>query len=146
MFGQKSERVAMQPDPQQMHLGQLLGQVLPVPPEQPEPGQQVPAHTRRKAKSDFTDDGASALFFDESKVPVQTIEVPNLEAQALTPDQYEIIGEKVSHRLAQRPGSFVVLKYVRPVIKRNDTQTLHCPPAPVGVFGISRADVSSSSA
>ena len=27
-----------------------------------------------------------------------------------------LIGEKVSHRLAQRPGSYVILKYVRPVI------------------------------
>ena len=33
----------------------------------------------------------------------------------LTADQYEVIGEKVSHRLAQRPGSYVILKYVRPV-------------------------------
>jgi transposase len=54
----------------------------------------------------------------------------------------EVIGQKVSHRLAQRPGSFVVLKYVRPVIKRLDTQTLHCPLAPVGVIEGSRADVS----
>ena len=36
----------------------------------------------------------------------------------------------------------MVLKYVRPVIKRRDTQTLHCPPAPVGVIEGSRADVS----
>ena len=42
-----------------------------------------------------------------------------------------MIGEKVSHRLAQRPGSYVILKYVRPVIKRRDTQTIHCPAAEV---------------
>jgi transposase len=142
LFGQKSERFAPQPDPQQMHLGQVLGEKLPVPTEQPEDGQKVPAHTRRKPRSDFADDSTSAPFFDESKVPVETIEVPNPEAQDLAPDQYEVIGEKVSHRLAQRPGSYVVLKYVRPVIKRNDTQTLHCPPAPVGVIEGSRADVS----
>ena len=37
LFGKKSERFAPQPDPQQMHLGQWLGDacVLPVPPEQP---------------------------------------------------------------------------------------------------------------
>ena len=57
-------------------------------------------------------------------------------------DRYEVVGQKVSHRLAQRPGSFVVLKYVRPVIKRHDTQTLHCAPAPLGVIEGSRADVS----
>ena len=60
----------------------------------------------------------------------------------MLPNSCEVIGEKVSHRLAQRPGSFVVLKYVRPVIKRLDTQTLHCAPAPVGVIEGSRADVS----
>ena len=36
----------------------------------------------------------------------------------------------------------MVLKYVRPVIKRRDTQTLHCAPAPAGVIEGSRADVS----
>jgi len=36
----------------------------------------------------------------------------------------------------------VILKYVRLVIKRRDTQILSCPPAPVGVLDGSRADVS----
>jgi transposase len=141
LFGQKSERFVAQPDPQQMHLGQLLGE-LAAAPEPAEAGSRVPAHTRRKPRSDFADEGRDAPFFDASKVPVQTIEVPSPEAQGLRPEQYEVIGEKVSHRLAQRPGSFVVLKYVRPVIKRRDTQTLHCAPAPVGVIEASRADVS----
>lgn len=140
LFGRKSERFVLQPDPQQMHLGQMLGE-LPASPEQPA-AQHVPAHTRRKPRSDFAEDGAAAPFFDETKVPVQTIAVPNPEVQGLRDDEYEVIGEKVSHRLAQRPGSFVVLKYVRPVIKRRDTQTLHCPAAPVGVIEGSRADVS----
>jgi transposase len=142
LFGRKSERFAPEPDALQMHLGQILGEDLAVPPEPLDTGAQVPAHTRRRRRGDFAEDGASAPFFDESKVPVQTIEVPNPEAQGLAPEQYEVIGEKVSHRLAQRPGSYVVLKYVRPVIKRLDTQTLHCPSAPVGVIEGSRADVS----
>jgi transposase len=141
MFGRKSERFAPQPDAQQMHLGQVVGD-LPVPPAQPDASSPVPAHKRRKPRSDFADDGVGASFFDEAKVPVEIIVVPNPEAQGLSPEHYEIIGEKVSHRLAQRPGSFVVLKYVRPVIKRRDTQTLHCAPAPVGVIEGSRADVS----
>lgn len=141
LFGKKSERFVAEPDPQQMHLGQVLGE-LPVATEQPVSGTTVPAHKRRTRRSDFADAGRDTPFFDESKVPVHTIEVPNPEAQGLRPEDYEVIGEKVSHRLAQRPGSFVVLKYVRPVIKRRDTQTLHCAPAPVGVFEGSRADVS----
>jgi transposase len=141
LFGKKSERFAPEPDLQQMHLGQVLGD-LAATAQQPQAGTTVPAHKRRKSRSDFADEGRDAPFFDESKVPVQTIEVPNPEARGLQPDQYEVIGQKVSHRLAQRPGSFVVLKYVRPLIKRRDTQTLHCAPAPVGVFEGSRADVS----
>lgn len=35
LFGSKSERFAPLPDPQQMHLGQVLGQELPVPPPGP---------------------------------------------------------------------------------------------------------------
>ena len=35
-----------------------------------------------------------------------------------------------------------MLKYVRPLIKRKDTQALSCPPAPLGVIENSRADVS----
>jgi transposase len=143
LFGRKSERFAPLPDPQQMHLGQLLGEDLPASAEQPAAGQRVPAHTRRRARSDMECDGGGACsFFDAAKVPVQTIVVANPEAQGLSPDQYDVIGEKTSLRLAQRPGSYVVLKYVRPLIKRRDTQTLHCAPAPVGVIEGSRADVS----
>lgn len=138
LFGAKSERYAPLPDAKQMHLGELMALVTP----QAAPEQEVPGHKRRKPRSDFSDDSASAPFFDEAKVPVQVIEVPNPEAQGLAPEQYEVIGEKTSHRLAQRPGSYVVLKYVRPVIKRRDTQTLHCPAAPAGVIEGSRADVS----
>ena len=75
-------------------------------------------------------------------MPVEVIDVPNSDAAGLDPDDFEVIGEKVSHRLAQRPGSYVILKYVRPVIKVRATQTLSCPPAPVGVIDGCRADVS----
>lgn len=146
LFGRKSERFAPEPDAQQMHLGQVLGEDITVPDEAPANDTQVPGHKRRKPRSDFADDAGAAPFFDESKVPVETIEVPNPEVQDLAPEQYEVIGQKTSYRLAQRPGSFVVLKYVRAVIKRRTPsstgQTLHCPPAPVGVIEGSRADVS----
>jgi transposase len=115
---------------------------LPAPPESPA-GKTVAAHTRRPAVTDCgreEDDGA--LFFDPARVPVETIAVPNPETAGLSADQYAVIGEKVTHRLAQRPGSYVVLKYVRPLIKRLDTQQLSCPSAPVSVIDGSRADVS----
>ncbi len=139
VFGEKSERRLLDVPPEQMSLGEGLETTAePVPPAE----QKIPAHTRRvpgdkPAKSE----DESALFFDES-VPVQIIEVPNPETEGLAEDEYEVIGEKLSHRLAQRPGSYVILKYVRQVIKRRDDQRLHCPPAPQGVLDNSRADVS----
>ncbi len=141
LFGRKSERFAPEPDAQQMHLGEVLGEVVPVPAE-PEAGTEVPAHKRRKPRSDFADESAAAPFFDDKQVPIQTIELPAPEAKGLAPESYEVVGEKTSYRLAQRPGAYVVLKYVRPLIKVLDTQTLHCAPAPAGVIEGSRADVS----
>ena len=136
IFGSKSERHVAESG--QMHLGEMMPAAEPV----TVPTQQVPAHRRAKPRRDFTDDAQGAPFFDTKQVPVITIEVPNEEAAALAPNQYEVVGHKVSHRLAQRPGSYVVLEYRRAVIKRRDTATLHCPPAPAGVLEGSRADVS----
>ena len=48
----------------------------------------------------------------------------------------------MTERLAQRPGSYVVLRYVRPVAKLKETGTFSCPPAPAGVLEKSLADVS----
>ena len=140
LFGSKSERLIVLPDARQLHLGELIT-ALPV---APAPRKAVAAHTRRVGREDATGnaDAESLPFFDESRVPIETITLPNPEAEGLAADQFEVIGEKVSLRLAQRPGCYVVLKYVRPLIKRRDTQTLHCPPAPAGVLEGSRADVS----
>jgi len=139
VFGAKSERYAPQPDPAQLYLGEAL----PTPEQPPELRKQVPAHTRRVPRRDPASETAEALpFFDESCVPVQTITIANPEIEGLSADQYEVIDEKVSYRLAQRPGSYVVLKYVRPVTKRRDTQKMSCPLAPRGVIEGSRADVS----
>ena len=66
----------------------------------------------------------------------------NPEVADLAPEAYEVIGEKVTYRLAQRPGAYVILKYIRPVIKRKDTEVLSCPSAPPAVFEKSFADVS----
>ena len=138
IFGQKSEKRPLAANPQQMILGEL-----PVPASSPlPPAKEIPAHSRRPQTTDYAKADAAALFFDETRVPVETIAVPNPDIEGLTADQYEVIGEKVSHRLAQRPGSYVILKYVRPVIKLRDTELISCPPAPLGVIDGSRADVS----
>lgn len=138
VFGSKSERFVAQPDPAQLHLGE----VFPAPEQIAEQRKAVPAHTRRVPQSDMAGDADESKFFDESRVAVQTITVPNPETAGLAADQFEVIAEKVTYRLAQRPGSYVVLKYVGTVIKHRDTQQMSCPPAPRGVIEGSRADVS----
>lgn len=138
LFGAKSERF-IAPDPLQMHLGEAL----PLPSTPPVHEKLITAHTRKVAQTDLAESDAESLpFFDESKVPVETIAVANDDCVGLNDDQFKVIGEKISYRLAQRPGSYVVLKYVRPVIKHIETQKISCPAAPRGVIEGSRADVS----
>jgi transposase len=137
-FGSRSERFIAQSNPAQMHLGEVF---------RPEPAaaeqrKKIPAHTRRAPRDPLNEAAEALPFFDESRVPVHTIHLANPDIEGLSADQYEVIAEKVSYRLAQRPGSYVVLKYVRQVTKRRDTQQLSCPPAPRGVLENSRADVS----
>jgi len=139
LFGQKSEKRIVELSGVQGVLG-IAFDDLPTQSEPPKK-QRIASYERQtSAKNKPSED--SPLFFDESKVPVETIELANPEISHLSPDDYDVIGEKVSYRLAQRPGSYVVLKYVRPVIKRRDTQIISCPPAPVSVIDGSRADVS----
>lgn len=142
LFGQKSERRLLPPDPQQLPLAGLLPS-HPEPPDLPPPlTETVKAYQRRLRWNDaaVTAD-EHALRFDAS-VPMEVIRVPNPEAGRLTENAYEVIGEKVTYRLAQRPGAYVILKYVRPVIKRKETAELSCPPAPPAVLDRSFADVS----
>jgi len=68
-FGQKSERFAPEPDPNQLQLGETF----PVPAMPVEEHKTVAAHTRRTARTDGAESGEELKFFDESKVPVQTI-------------------------------------------------------------------------
>ena len=141
IFGRKSEKRHLETAGVQGVLGVGFDAV----PDTPLPGKKmVVAGHERERKPRHPNDGAdeSTLFFDDKRVSVEVIAVPNPDMALLKPDQYEVIGEKVTHRLAQCPGSYVVLKYVRPLIKRRDTQALSCPPAPAGVIEGSRDDVS----
>ena len=126
IFGSKRERFAPIPDLTQMHLGE----VFPVPESVPEARQVVPAHTRRVAKTDLANTEESVPFFDESRVPMETIMVIDAEIKALNVDEYAVIGEKVSYRLAQRPGSYVVLKVVRPFDQATGSTNLTLPTGP----------------
>ena len=141
IFGQKSERRIIDDTDGQMSLGEAIDVVQsltpPAPTESP-----VAAHTRRStAKNSDTGDD-SLPFFDAERVPVEVIELNAPEAAGLAPEEFEIIGHKDSYRLAQRPGSYVVLNYRRPVIKIKATKVIVSPSVPAGVIEGSRADVS----
>jgi hypothetical protein len=102
LFGRKGERRIVQPDAAQGTLGEAFDAA----PDAPAPAKKtrVAGH-ERSAKPKRADADESTLFFDEGKVPVEVIAVANPEAAGLAPEDYEVIGERVSHRLAQRPGS-----------------------------------------
>jgi len=142
LFGRKSERRLLPADPQQLALAGIVPRGDEAADSPPPPTETVKAYQRRLRGG--REDGAAEeprLRFDPT-VPVEVIRVPNPETAGLAESDYEVIGEKVTYRLAQRPGAYVVLKYVRTVIKRKDTDTLSCPPAPPAVLERSLADVS----
>ena len=137
LFGVRSEK-RLQIDPAiQADLLAALGDALPAPAI---PETRKISYERRKSRSDntVTDTG---LRFDDS-VPVQTIVLSSPELADVPEDEQVLITQKITYRLAQRPGSYVVLKYVRRVIKRKDTHELVTPPAPLNVLDKSIADVS----
>jgi len=135
LFGSKSERRVLGENPTQLSLGESIA----VPETSSEPTTSVAGHVRRRESDPKRADGD--LRFDPS-VPVEVIEVANAEMATLKPDSYTVVGVKETYRLAQRPGSHVVLLYRRPVIKRKDTGEFRCPPAPPAVLERSLADVS----
>jgi transposase len=99
IFGQKSERFAPEPDPNQLHLGETF----PAPAAPVEERKPIAAHSRRSAQHDGAENSEELPFFDESKVPVRILTLYPSEVQGLAQDQYKIIGEKVTYRIAQRP-------------------------------------------
>lgn len=141
LFGRKSEKRLREPDPNQLSLAGML--TAPVAPADHPPPPTETVKTYQRHLQFTSADGAdeSDLRFDSS-VPVQEIVLTNPEVANLSPDAYEVIGEKVTYRLAQRPGAYVILKYRRPVIKRKETEVVSCPPAPPAVLEKSFADVS----
>jgi len=109
LFGEKSERRHLAPPPEQLALGAGLGGGEPA----AAPAQAVAAHQRRRRARAESEE--PALFFDPARVPVETIVVPNPETEGLAEDAYEVIGEKVTHRLAQPPCVRLV---VAPIVCR----------------------------
>jgi transposase len=98
IFGQKSERFAHEPDPNQMHLGETF----PVPATPAVEHKPVAARARRTAPRDLAEGGEELPFFDESKVPVRILTVYPAEVQGMAQDQFRIICEKITYRIAAK--------------------------------------------
>jgi len=138
VFGQKSERRLLD-NPDQLGLETLLGDAAPA---APVVATQEIHYTRRVPKARDASCVTDAGLRFGPDVPVEVIELPAPQLQGADADQYEIIDHKVTRRLAQRPGSYVVLEYRRPVVKHKATATLREVAAPRAVFENSLADVS----
>ena len=142
VFGQKSEKRDMTDNPFQQTIADVLKELPEVTAKEAEEKQTI-SYQRGKAKKDVlagTPDD-SGLRFDED-VPVEEITLSAPELDGPDADDYEVIGYKSTYRLAQRPGSQVVLKYTRPVLKKRSTQKVISTPAPANVLDKSMADVS----
>ncbi|KEQ11544.1 transposase [Endozoicomonas numazuensis] len=137
LFGEKSEKRLTIDNPDQINLGEIFK----APSDLPPPETEIITYERRKKQRPedcVTDEG---LRFDD-RVPVEVTELPAPELQGENADQYEIIDYKVTRRLAQRPGSYVIHEQRRPVVRHKPTQTLSTVAVPSGIFDRSIADVS----
>lgn len=148
LFGSTSEKRILPEEQTQEDLLALLGKEMPAPPA---PATETITYERKKpGKSRDNAVNDSGLRFDDT-VPVETIHLPlSPEALAIPEDRREVVGEKETFRLAQHPASYVILRYVRPVIKEKpDPENpdgkparLITAPAPANVLEGSCVDVS----
>jgi len=117
IFGKRSDRRIVDSHPQQLFLGEQFQKETTK-----EETQTVKEHKRKKRRTHATDLEDSSLFFDGALVPVEEIVIENPDIEGLSEDEYEVIDQRTSYRLAQRPGAYVILKYVRNVVKlKGDT-------------------------
>lgn len=137
LFGCKSERRLEFDAVEQAGLFAALG--IEAPPERDVPAQEVRYRRREKRRDGAVNE--SGLRFDAT-VPVEVVRVVDPVIEAIPEAEREVVGEKVSHRLAQEPGSYKVLKYVRQVVKRRDTGELLTPSSPSNVLERTAVDVS----
>ncbi|HHC71603.1 MAG TPA: IS66 family transposase [Thiotrichales bacterium] len=138
LFGRKSEKRLVD-TPDQLDLSALLGETPP--PAEPEPTEEI-TYTRRKSKRRREDDVTDTGLRFGPDVPIEVIELSAPQLKGPEADQYEVIDYKITRRLAQRPGSYVVLEYRRPVLRHKPGSHLMEVPAPSAVFEGSLADVS----
>jgi transposase len=96
-------------------------------------------YQRRKLRDNcLTDTG---LRFDAS-VPVHEITIGDPAIERLPESERELIGEKVTYRLAQRPAGYEVIKYIQRVYKLRESGEIRATVTPPAVLEKCVADVS----
>lgn len=137
LFGEKTEK-RLEIDPA-VQDSLFAGLGLTVPPEKAPAKETITYQRRKKNREGSVND--SGLRFAED-VPKKVIVVEDPEFESLPEDQRELIGEKVSYRLAQQRASYQILEYRRRVYKQLMDNRIITTPAPANVLEKSVADVS----
>jgi transposase len=137
VFGTKSERRVEIDDTTQLSLGEAVVKAIDM---EEAPESVVREHVRKKSNRRSEDQDEPGLRFDDT-VPVQTTVVIDPKFEDVPEEELEVISEKKSYQLAQRPASYVVLETIRPVMKRK-TGEISCPPPLPSVLPGTYADVS----
>ena len=136
LFGRKSEKRLIEPNPEQPLLNGF--EVAPPPPVEGEKETITYTRTKQRGSDCATDVG---LRFDDT-VPKRVIHCAAPELQGPNAHEYEHISDKRTYRLAQRPVSYEVLEFVHPVLKHTPTSRLISTPAPASLWPGSIVDVS----
>ena len=137
LFDRKSEKRLEFDEAVQASLFAALG--IETTPVQDVPTQEV-RNRRREKRPDGAVNEQGLRFY--ASVPVETIMVREPAIEAISDTEREVVGKKVTHRLAQEPGSYKMLRYVRQVVKRRDTGALATPAVPANVLERTILDVS----
>lgn len=132
LFGVKSEKLIWQ-DPKQSTLFEVSE-------EPPVENTTVKAYERGARRNPTDASDLDGIRFDET-VPVDEEVIWPKEVEGLSADAYEVIGEKITQRLAQTPVQYRIKRTIRKTVKLRETKTLHTAPAPAAVIERSFADV-----
>lgn len=138
LFGAKSEK-RIDPNPHQLSLGEAFAD-LPVADAGPKQKIEYERGVGPKARPEDCVTSEGLRFGPD--VPVKTIRLPVAGLEGVDPADIELIDTKVVHRLAQRPASYVVIRYEMPVIKLRESGEIRQAPPITPVIDRSLADVS----
>lgn len=136
LFGRKSEKqIIDNPDQASLFAADTTDNTKEF------PTKKIKAPTRGSKKQTSEDDVYEQGLRFTSDVPKQTTDVPCPELEGDNADQYEVMGIKETRRLAQQPGSYMILVYRRQVLRLKSESTLIETPAPIDVLDGCYADV-----